>query len=172
MTDLYSEKDFNFQMDITESPVIFAEEILKIIMNDFQQNTLKELKNSNVEKQVARRSGKTLLGEILILHKCLFEDNSLCFIKSDNFSRSVDILNDITRLYDRIPADFLEKYMSKISEKTRTRISFENGSHVRIYEREETTRGINANFIYIDEGEISEAISITQKFARKLALRT
>jgi hypothetical protein len=172
MTDLYSEKDFNFQMDITESPVIFAEEILKITMNDFQQNTIKELKNNDVEKQIARQSGKTLLGEVLILHKCLFENNSICFVKSANFATSTEILNNITRLYDRIPVDVLEKYMTKISEKTKTRVSFENGSHIRIYDKEETTRGIDADFIYIDEGEISEAISIMQKFARKLALRT
>ena len=170
--ELYTENDFNFYLDISESVENFSEKILNTRLNKDQMRILESFKSADqLEETSEYASGKTTLGIIISLHEALFKDGSKTVIKARDAITIEEILSRITEIFFSIDEKIVNKYLHLIKNRTRTKIIFENGSTITAYSNDDEARGFLADFVFIDDGKISTS-NVMFSSAKKLALRT
>ena len=113
--ELYTENDFNFYLDISESVENFSEKILNTRLNKDQMRILESFKSADqLEETSEYASGKTTLGIIISLHEALFKDGSKTVIKARDAITIEEILSRITEIFCSIVLKIVNKYLHLI----------------------------------------------------------
>ena len=140
--------------------VYFAEKYIKIhhpvkgihtiVLNQFQLDILDKRKKYKVFSELCEsQNGKTTIASIIILHDSIFKDYSTTAIMSTTQSYTNDKISLISFMWERLP-EFLAP---KITEYSKSRIAFDNGTEIIAAANVDRLKGKGIQTLYIDVSE-------------------
>jgi hypothetical protein len=146
--------------------VYFAETYIKIrhpvkgihtiVLNDTQLDILDKRKKYKVFSELCgRQDGKTTIASIIILHDSIFKDYITTVIMSTTQSYTNEKISLISFMWEGLP-EFLAP---KITEYSKSRIAFDNGTEIIAAADVNRVKGRGIHTLYIDESEWIENLS-------------
>ena len=143
----------------------FAEKFIaihdkQIKLNDFQIGVIEDFKNERglIFKVGERRSGKSTIAAIILLHQAIFTSHRTSVIVSPKIQMSIEMLSNINDMYDSIPA-FL-KVNNNMRVRNKTEIHLDNGSSIYAHgSNPDNLRGRTITLLYIEEAGLFTNLS-------------
>lgn len=135
--------------------------LVKIRLRDYQRDMIKimDSKKQSIFK-LSRQLGKTTAVTIEMAHFILFNKDRDTAILAHKGSMAREILAKIKEIIEKLP-DFLQP---GIIEWNKSNIALDNGSTVKTYSSDpESTRGMSASFVYVDEVAFIDRYDEAQK---------
>lgn len=102
--------------------------------------------------EAGRKTGKTTLVPYSAYRKCMMKPNTVCYIIAPFFKQAKELLWSDHRITHFLPKHLAEKYGVTLNN-TELRVSFGNGSFIKLEgsDNTEAGRGVNPDFVVFDE---------------------
>lgn len=135
--------------------------LVKIRLRDYQRDMIEMMEANKLSVfKLSRQLGKTTAVTIEIAHAILFNQTKHIAILAHKGAMAREILSKIKEIIEKLP-DFLQ---SGIIEWNKGSIELDNGSTVKTYSSDpESTRGMSAGFVYVDEVAFIDRYDEAQK---------